>query len=210
MIAIIDFDLGNLHSVQRAVRHMGGQSIITDSPAQIAKADKLILPGVGSFKAGMDNLQKKELLDPIRSRVECGISLLGICLGMQLLLDHSEENGSTIGLGFIPGNVFSFRSLVNFDKKTKVPHINWCSLQKRDKPWDNTILEGVEEDEDCYFVHSFCVQPEEEKHILAISCYGGCEFSSVIKYENITGCQFHPEKSGEVGLKIIDNFIKNY
>lgn len=209
MIAIIDLDLGNLHNVARAVRHCGGEAIITDDIDEIEKAEKLILPGVGSFKAGMDALKGKGLVDVIKKLASEDTPLLGICLGMQLLMEHSEEQGSHQGLGLIPGLVKKFQNLEAFDRSTKVPHINWCSIEKNidNDNWAGSVLSDIRAGADFYFVHSLCVVPENSLHSLSVSKYGGAEFSSAIKKGNITGCQFHPEKSGDVGLQIIDRFV---
>ena len=183
--------------------------MITDNIAEIEKAEKLILPGVGSFKAGMDALKNKGLVEVIKKRASEGAPLLGICLGMQLLMDQSEEQGCHQGLGIIAGEVKKFQNLAGFDSSFKVPHINWCSVDKKkdgDK-WSGSVLAGVQPGSDCYFVHSLCVLPKDRYHILAVSKYGNSEFCSVIKKDNISGCQFHPEKSGDVGLKIIDGFV---
>lgn len=211
MIAIIDLDLGNLHSVARAIKHCGGEVIITDNLAEIEKAEKLILPGVGSFKAGMDALKSKGLVEAIKKRASEGTPLLGICLGMQLLMDHSEEQGSHQGLGLIAGEVKKFQNLSTFDGSVKVPHINWCAIDKKldNDNWADSILADVEPGADCYFVHSLCVVPKDSEHTLAVSKYGNSEFCSAIKQDNIVGCQFHPEKSGDVGLQIIGEFVSS-
>lgn len=209
MIAIIDLDLGNLHSVARAIRHVGGEPVITDNEQVIRQAEKLILPGVGSFKAGMNSINQKGLRDVICDKSSSGTPLLGICLGMQLLMDHSEEQGSHQGLGIIAGHVSKFQNFAQFDPCAKVPHINWCGIDKKvdNDTWMDTILGAVVPGDECYFVHSLCVIPQDNNHALAVSHYGGSEFCSVIKKDNIVGCQFHPEKSGDVGLRIIDSFV---
>lgn len=209
MIAIIDLDLGNLHSVARAIRHCGGDAVITDKVEDIELAEKLILPGVGSFKAGMDALKNKGLVEVIKNRAETGVHLLGICLGMQLLMERSEEQGSHDGLGLIAGEVKKFQNLTGFDFSVKVPHMNWCAIDKKldNSTWADSILRGIQPGAECYFVHSLCVMPKDLQHTLAVSKYGNSEFCSAIKRDNIVGCQFHPEKSGEVGLKIIEAFI---
>ena len=211
MIAIINLDLGNLHSVARAIEHVGADAVITDDAQLIAKADKLILPGVGSFKAGMDALNKKKLTTLIQECAASGVPVLGICLGMQLLMSQSEEHGSWSGLGLIPGRVVYLKNMTGFNKQLKVPHINWCGIRKTfdKRTWDATILRGSDEYDELYFVHSLCVNPDDKSHTLAVSQYGGCEFASVILSGNVIGCQFHPEKSGKSGLEIIKNFVSN-
>ena len=209
MISIIDLDLGNLHSVARAIRYCAAEVMITDDIAEIERAEKLILPGVGSFKAGMDALRRKGLVEVIQKRASEGTPLLGICLGMQLLMDHSEERGSHKGLGLIAGEVRKFQNLAGFESSVKVPHINWCAIDKKleNDNWADSFLSGVEPGADCYFVHSLCVVPKDQQHTLAVSKYGNAEFCCAIKKDNIFGCQFHPEKSGDVGLQIIDKFL---
>lgn len=209
MIAIIDLDLGNLHSVARAVNHCDGRSIITDDLTHIEKASKLILPGVGSFKAGMSSIIKKGLFDLIHSRVSEGVPLMGICLGMQLLMDSSEENGDCTGLGLINGNVKRFENLEGFDNARKIPHINWCSVEKNyDISSASALLKGIEDKSEFYFVHSLCVVPRDRENMHAESIYGDVRFCSVLGKENVMGCQFHPEKSGLAGLNFIKNFVR--
>mgnify|MGYP000485748221 CR=1 FL=1 len=207
MIAIINLELGNLFSVSRAIEHVGGDCFVTDNIKEVMKADKIILPGVGSYKSGMESIYAKKL-DGVLKGLACdGVPILGICLGMQLLMDHSEEHGNTQGLGLIPGAVEYFRNITGFDFKAKVPNVGWSSLNKKRRSWEGTILEPVIEGDDCYFVHSLCVTPEVDDDLLALSHYGGVEFASVIQHQNISGCQFHPEKSGNVGLNIVRNFV---
>ncbi|MCG8613185.1 MAG: imidazole glycerol phosphate synthase subunit HisH [Pseudomonadales bacterium] len=210
MIAIIDLDLGNLHSIDRAVQAVGGSALITDEVSVIRDADRLILPGVGSFKAGMSSLINKNLIGTILEHVDRKTPILGICLGMQLLMSRSEENGTCDGLDLIPGNVIHFSKFSEFNPANKVPHIGWSSLLARPtQSWSNTIFADVGEGEDCYFVHSYCVVPDNPEHILASTHYSEFEFPAAIRKNNVVGCQFHPEKSGQVGLKIINNFINN-
>lgn len=206
-IAIIDYGLGNLYSVERAVLVAGGLPYISRDPEKINTADKLILPGVGAFKAGMDGLRKYKLIEPIKDSLRRGTKLLGLCLGMQLLFETSEEFGIHEGLSVIPGVV----KLMKFsprEKHIKIPHIGWNSLLKpKGVHWRGTVLEDVKSGEMAYFVHSFVAHPKNHLDCLAETEYGGETFCSVVLYKNILGTQFHPEKSGNVGLKILRRFI---
>jgi len=209
MIAIVDLGLGNLFSVDQAVHYSGGKSVITDDCEVIRKAERIILPGVGSYRFGMCAISNKGLYGCLKDSIDSGTPVLGICLGMQLLMDSSEEHGYCRGLGIIPGRSIHFRNRVDFDSDCKVPHIGWNGLFKNvdGGQWHDSILADVNEGDSCYFAHSYCVVPDKQEHILSLSRYGGCSYASSVKHKNVTGCQFHPEKSGIIGLKIIDNFI---
>jgi glutamine amidotransferase len=211
MIAIIDLGISNIYSVVRAFEHVGADIVVTNKGQDVLDADKIVLPGVGSFERGMKNIYKYDLFKTIRECADKNKPILGICLGMQLLMDSSEEGGSkTSGLGLVPGDVRYIHKKESFDSSVKIPNIGWHALRlgRNIDTWDDTILNKVEENSDCYFVHSLCVSVENQSHELASSTYGGVEFSSVVNNNNIVGCQFHPENSGYVGLKIIDNFVK--
>lgn len=209
MIVIVDFGLGNLFNVQRAIEHEGGEVLISNNSGAIRSAEKLVLPGVGNFRAGMTALQERGLVGCLIERAIDGIPLLGICLGMQLLMDESEENGHTRGLGLIPGKVSYIRNQRTFDQSCKVPNVGWRALFKNPgiDTWQGSLLEGFDEGADCYFVHSLCVKPDESGDELAYTRYGGLQYCAVTRRGNVTGCQFHPEKSGTAGLKIIHNFV---
>ena len=201
--------MGNIFNLTRAISFAGGNATIAKKIEDISNAEKIILPGVGNFRAAMGLLKKEGLDDVIRDKAKKGTPILGICLGQQLLMDWSEEKELTKGLGLISGKVDYFYNDESFDK-SKVPNIGWRPIMENvqsNRSWDNTILKGVKYNEQCYFVHSLCVKTESIKHALSLSNYGGVSFASTIQNDNIFGCQFHPEKSGSTGLKILKNFI---
>jgi imidazole glycerol-phosphate synthase subunit HisH len=204
-IAIIDYGVGNLHSIVRAFNHFGEEPIITEDVDTLKSADAVVLPGVGSFEAGMRGLEVRGLVDTVKEIAESGKPMLGICLGAQLLLSEGHEFGVFQGLGVIPGKVVHFPTLA---ENEKVPHIGWNNIFPHRSSWQGTILDSTGKDDQVYFVHSFILEPESEENIFALTEYGGHKFCSAVKKGNIYGCQFHPEKSGQVGLKIFDNFIK--
>ncbi|MDP1604365.1 MAG: imidazole glycerol phosphate synthase subunit HisH [Legionella sp.] len=205
-VAVIDYGAGNLLSVSRALEQCGARVTITSSPQNILTASRVVLPGVGSFSYGMQALCQQGLDDTVREVAARGTSLLGICLGMQMLLDKSDEFNTTAGLGLIPGQVIAIPALA---PTTRIPHIGWNSLMLPEgrTHWEGTILNDINPDEDVYFVHSFMACPAETSAKIADCLYEGVSITSVIGRENITGCQFHPEKSGEVGLKILRRFL---
>lgn len=204
-IIIVDYGLGNLLSVKRAVSAAGGDPVISGNPKDILNNDRLILPGVGAFSAGMEGLKKAELIEPFKEAVRKGKKVLGICLGMQLLMETSEEFGLHKGLGLIEGHV---KLLAPKNKDLKIPQIGWNSLFKpRLANWENTILEDVKIGEMAYFVHSYGVYPSKEENWLAQTEYGGEIFCSVVSCGNIEATQFHPEKSAEVGQRLLRKFI---
>lgn len=207
-VSIIDYGLGNLKSVISGFRKVGNPVKIISTPEEVLNAESIVLPGVGAFEDGMKGLKERNLIDALKKYVGSGRPLLGICLGTQLLLSESEEFGLHKGLDIIKGKVVPFKdpSEVN-EKNYRVPHTGWNSLLiPNGKKWDNTILSGIEENSEAYFVHSFIVVPEDRKYVLAATKYGGQEFCSVLSKGNIYGCQFHPEKSGGIGLKMLDFF----
>lgn len=207
-VAVIDYGVGNLLSVQRAVAECGIKAIISSEPNVISQADRIILPGVGAFAHGMMSLESRGLVNCIKAIAADGIPLLGICLGMHLLLDESEEYGVTSGLGLIPGRVVPVPNLSSDSSQLKIPHIGWSSLiASENATWDRTILHGLTLGDAVYFVHSFMAVPRDPTMRIADCVYGGNRISAVTAKDNIIGCQFHPEKSGEIGKKIIQNFL---
>ena len=207
-ITVIDYGVGNLLSVSRGLEHCGAKVNISSDPEFILKSKKVILPGVGAFPNGMRALIELGLDIVIKEVVKNEVPLLGICLGMQLLLDESEEFGITKGLGVIPGKVVPIPNKSVDGEIQKIPHIGWNSLVNLGADWQNTILQEVREGDAAYFVHSFTASPEKSEDRLADALYGDHKISAVIAKGNTTGCQFHPEKSGEIGLKILRNFVK--
>ncbi len=199
MIAIIDYGVGNLASVNKAFSFIGIESVITSDPAEILAADKVVLPGVGAFADAMDNLEKTNMISVIKSVVEKGTPLLGICLGMQLLFDYSTEGGERVpGLGLLRGSVTQFP----LDMGLKVPHMGWNSLNIKQ---GDGIFKGVKDNSYVYFVHSYHLTAHDRSDVAA-SCSYGITYDAAVARDNILGTQFHPEKSGDVGLSILRNF----
>ncbi|HKL10478.1 MAG TPA: imidazole glycerol phosphate synthase subunit HisH [Clostridia bacterium] len=195
MIAIVDYGVGNLKNVQTAFNNIGLESEITSEEAAIDKSDAILLPGVGAFRDAIENLERSGLVPCIRRNVADGKILMGICLGMQLLFDKSFEDGEWDGLGFLKGDV------VRFEIDCKVPHMGWNNLiEKREDP----IGKGVETGEFVYFVHSYYAVPKNPDDLVFSSEYG-VEFPALVRRGNVIGAQFHPEKSGETGYKILKN-----
>ncbi len=192
-IAIINYNMGNLASVKNALDLLGYDAFITSDKDEILKADKAILPGVGAFKDAMKELEKLDLISTIKEFVRSNKPILGICLGMQLMFDSSVEFGYSKGLGLIPGDI------VKFEIDLKVPHMGWNNLEIKE---DSKLFKGLDNPY-VYFVHSFYLPVS--KYATAITNYG-IDFSASVEYNNIYACQFHPEKSGDVGLKILKNF----
>ena len=209
-VTVIDYGVGNILSVRRGLEHNDASVLVTGDPEIILQADRLVLPGVGAFADGMQELEKRHFISLLSEVAEKGTPLLGICLGMQLLLDRSEEFGVTDGLGLIPGTVTAISSKAKDGQRLKIPHIGWSNLVKPESAcvtWEQTLLNDVTEDSALYFVHSFMAQPKNSKHLIAGCLYGDNFIPAVIQSENIVGCQFHPEKSGRVGLQILKNFL---
>lgn len=201
MTGIIDYGLGNLGSIYNMLDVIGEDSIITDNPQKLHECDRLILPGVGSFDAGMKNLEEKDLINCLKKEVSEGKSILGICLGMQLLGRKSEE-GSSLGLGFIPFDTVKF----SFDKtlKLKIPHMGWDIVTFTQ---ENKLLSEIEGRQRYYFVHSYHAKCDSEKNIL-MKCDYGYEFAASVVNENVYGVQFHPEKSHDFGMRLLKNFVE--
>ena len=208
-ITIIDHGLSNLLSVQRAFEHFGAEVEITSGPAAIEQAETLVLPGVGAFRDGMANLRKYGLIEPIRNKVAEGVPMLGICLGMQMLFDESEEFGRWEGLGLIPGSVVKIPPEDLNGRPQRVPQVGWNSLfpVKGKKDFEGSILCSVAPGKEVYFVHSYEVKPANPADRLAEASFGGRSICAAAQHGNVVGCQFHPEKSGRVGLSIIQQFL---
>ena len=200
-IIIIDYGMGNLRSVQKAFEKIGTQANVTRDKKEIARVLAIVLPGVGAFKDCMDNLEKYGLIEPLLHSVEEGKSYLGICLGLQILFSESEEFGSHKGLDLIRGKVVKFRQ----DLEHKVPHMGWNTVEiEKETP----VLKGIESGDFFYFVHSYYVVPEQEEGIATRTFYGR-PFVSSIAQGNLFATQFHPEKSQQKGLQILQNFVKS-
>ena len=208
-VTVIDYGVGNLLSVSRALEHCGAKVTVTADPKSILSAVRVVLPGVGAFADGMAELKAKGLDTIVRRVAIKGTPLLGICLGMQLLFDESEEFGVTDGLGLIPGRVVNIPSTTAMGESQNIPHIGWNELVMPDQNrlLQANLLTDVAPDEAVYFVHSFMAVPASNSHRLADCIYGGLKISAAVQRENVSGCQFHPEKSGEVGLRILRRFI---
>jgi glutamine amidotransferase len=198
MITIIDYGAGNLRSVVNAVGRLGYEANVTADPAQVLKARAVILPGVGAAADTMANLREQGLDEPIRRVIAEGKPFLGVCIGMQVLFSDTEEGGSHQCLGIIPGTVRRFPAGL------KVPHMGWNQLRQKIA---HPVFEGIADGADFYFVHSYYVEPEDRALIAGETDYG-LPFCSVVARDNLVATQFHPEKSGEVGLKVYDNFIR--
>ena len=197
MIAIVDYDIGNIHSVHKAFKHIGADVTITDDPAVILRADGVVLPGVGAFGDAMANLRRLGLLDPIHRVIDAGVPFLGICAGMQVLFDVGEELGTHHGLGVLAGSV------ERFGDGLKVPQIGWNQIRpQRDHP----LLAGVPYGAYVYFAHSYRVVPADESIVVATTDYG-VAYPSAVASDNVCGIQFHPEKSQRTGLRILGNFV---
>ncbi|CAN5667690.1 imidazole glycerol phosphate synthase subunit HisH [soil metagenome] len=205
-VAIIDYEMGNMFSVEHACRNVGLDPVITSDPKTILSADAAILPGVGAFSECMNNLRKFDLVSVIKEFIDSKKPFIGICLGLQLLFTESEEFGLTKGLDIISGVVRKFPALNPDGFKLRVPQIGWNHIYKKDRRWKNSILNDTTEKEFMYFVHSYYVIPENQKDILTLTNYCGLEFCSAVHRGNINAFQFHPEKSAENGLKVYRNF----
>lgn len=198
MIAILDYDAGNIRSVEKALQHLGEETILTHDFREIQKADKVILPGVGAFGDAMEHLKHYELDRAIKEVVAMDKPFLGICLGLQLLFESSDETPGVEGLGVLKGNILRIPE----EEGLKIPHIGWNSL---DFPREGRLFRDLPADPYVYFVHSYYLQAQEPQ-IVTATCEYGVQIHASVEKNQIFACQFHPEKSGEVGLKILKNF----
>ncbi|GKX66946.1 imidazole glycerol phosphate synthase subunit HisH [Inconstantimicrobium mannanitabidum] len=197
MIVVIDYGMGNLKSVVNGLKYLNIDCKISSDEKEIRESSKLILPGVGAFNKGMENLKASQLDKIIIEEARKGKPILGICLGMQLLFDKSYEIEETQGLSLINGEV------VKFQCDAKIPHMGWNSL---DFKKEDNILYGTEEESFVYFVHSYYAEMQNKEEMVATCTYGGIEVPAIVRRENIIGMQFHPEKSGDIGLNLLKNF----
>ncbi|QHG90653.1 imidazole glycerol phosphate synthase subunit HisH [Sulfurimonas sp. CVO] len=202
MIAIVDYNMGNLASVQNAFAKIGAKTVVESNPQNFKKYEKLILPGVGAFPDAMQHLRERNMIEAIKEFAQSGKYMLGICLGMQLLFESSEEFGSHEGLGLIKGKVVAFDPS-KFSEALKIPHMGWNRVFTKEHP----LFKGLDEQHYLYFVHSYHAVCENEQDIIGKTVYG-YEFASAVAHKNIMGIQPHPEKSHKNGLKILENFIK--
>lgn len=200
MVAVIDYDAGNIRSVEKAVAALGGQAAVTRKPEEILSAEHVILPGVGAFGDAMGKLRKYGLDGVIREVVARKTPFLGICLGLQLLFESSEESEGVEGLGILPGKIVRIPEGADL----KIPHIGWNSLSY---PNPGRLFKGVPEQSYVYFVHSYYLQAEDAGIVKAVTQYG-VEIHASVEKENIFACQFHPEKSSETGMRILKNFLE--
>ena len=199
MIAIIDYDAGNMKSVEKALDYLGAEYIVTKDPEELAAADKLILPGVGAFGDAMEKLTGFGLVEVIQKLVAEGKPILGICLGMQLFFEESEESPGVKGLGLLPGKVVRFSP----EYGLKIPQIGWNSINL---PKQSILFDGIKDGAFVYFVHSYYVKCDREEAVAA-TCEYGNHVHAAVEWKNIFACQFHPEKSSDEGLKILRNYI---
>lgn len=200
MVAVIDYDAGNIRSVEKAVEALGKQAVVTRRPEEILTADHVILPGVGAFGDAMEKLRKYELAGVIRETAARGTPFLGICLGLQLLFDSSEESEGVEGLGILPGRIVRIPE----GKDLKIPHIGWNSLSY---PHQGRLFAGIPEQSYVYFVHSYYLQADEAEIVKATTEYG-VEIHASVEKDNIFACQYHPEKSSGTGMRILKNFLE--
>lgn len=207
-VTVVDYDIGNLYSVQRAFETVGGHVTLTSDPDRIAQSERVVLPGVGAFADCMKGLRERGLTDVVRDYARSGKPLLGICVGMQMLVSASEEFGTHEGLGIIPGRV---RAVPNQDIQQRphnIPHIGWSALHRSPgRAWSDTPLQGTVEKTFVYLVHSYAVEPELESDRLADCLYGGHRVCAAIGRGRVFGTQFHPEKSGPAGLAMLSRFL---
>lgn len=200
MIGMIDYDAGNIKSVEKALAYLGEETVVSRDPQVLLNADKIILPGVGSFGEAMENLHKYGLVSVIKEIIDRGTPFLGICLGLQLLFESSEESPGVEGLGILKGKIVKIPPSPGL----KIPHMGWNSLHLQN---DGRLFKDIPEQTYVYFVHSYYLQAEEPEIVKAVTDYSTCIHASVEK-RNVFACQFHPEKSSKYGLKILENFAK--
>ena len=202
MIAIVDYKAGNLTSVRLAFDAIAIEAVPTADPAVLARADRIVFPGVGAAASAMANLRATGLIDTLRARIAAGVPFLGICLGTQILLDRSEEDGGVDALGVLPGTV---RKFTPSDPACKIPHMGWNQVRAA-RP--HPLLEGVPDGSDFYFVHSYYTDPADRGDVIGTTDYAGIVFASMIGRGNVAATQFHVEKSGKTGLHVLRNFAR--
>jgi len=207
-VVIIDYGLGNLFSLSRALAHVGASPLVTSDPKAVRRAERLVLPGVGAFADGMRGLRERGLIEPVLEAAAAGRPLLGICLGMQLLFSWSDEFGRHDGLNLIPGRVTRLADTDATGARVKVPHIGWAELlAPKPRPLADPIFDGVSERDAMYFVHSYIPEPNDATATIARFRHGSHLYCAAVRWGNVLGFQCHPEKSGAVGLKVLRNFL---
>jgi glutamine amidotransferase len=209
-VTIADYGVGNLLNVVRAFQHCGADVHVTEDPAAIAGSDRLVVPGVGAFEDSINELNNRGFADAVKRYAESGKPLFGICVGMQMLFDASEEFGEHAGLGILPGRVVAVPSLTTEGLPQRVPHIGWNHLvsPEHGNDWKGTLLQSFEDARPAvYFVHSFAAQPANDQDRLADCFYGGHRICAAVRRDNIVATQFHPERSGEIGLTMVRSFL---
>lgn len=204
---IVDYGVGNMMSVTSAIDVVGGTPTMSNDEDIIAKADRLILPGVGAFKDAMNDMHASGLVEPVREFAKSGRPILGICLGAQMLLSTSEEFGLHQGLDLIKGSVIKIPDVDTDGDQQRIPHVGWQSLNAVNN-WNSTVLDGLKPGVDVYFVHSLHPVPDDPDDVYGSCQYGGHTINGTIGHDNIWGCQFHPEKSATSGLAILRNFLQ--
>ena len=207
-VSIIDYGLCNLYNVSNALKHVGAEVEIIDKPIQVKKASHIVLPGVGAFKNGMRGLTLRNLVEPLREHIKDKHPFLGICLGMQMMLTTSYEFGVIDGLDIISGKIVKIPNNNKEKIKHKIPHIGWNKLNTDSIDNSKTILKSQNSKAAHYFIHSYMAECDYKENILASTNYNGISITSVVNVDNAYGCQFHPEKSGKYGLKILNEFIQ--
>jgi glutamine amidotransferase len=208
-VTVLDYGIGNLYSVTSAFEHVGAEVVVSSDPAAVQNARRLVLPGVGAFEDGMRGLRERKLIEPIRRYATTGRPLLGICLGMQMLASASEEFGKHEGLGLIPGRVIPVPRTTSEGERHKIPHIGWNALWPTDgASWKDTLLEDTTPGTSAYLVHSFHLVPDDPSHALAHCFYGGHCLTAAVRSGKVFGAQYHPEKSGESGLRMLAAFLR--
>ena len=206
-MTIVDYGLGNLFSVARALESQGASVRITSEPGAVRDAERLLLPGVGAFGDGMAGLASRGLVEPIREFARTGRPLFGICLGTQLLMDEGHEFGTHPGLGLVPGSVGPFDDQ-DAGPVEKIPHVGWNAIRpKASSGWKDTLLSETPSGTPMYFTHSYVIRPQRDEDVVAVADYAGAQVCAVLRHDNVSGCQFHPEKSGPAGLAILGRAV---
>ena len=208
-VVVIDYGIGNVFSVCNALSRIGASPMLSGDPAIIAKAERVILPGVGAFSSAIDNLRSQGLDDAISTFIDSGRPFLGICVGMQVLMERSSEFGTHVGLGYIKGSVERIANIPTKGSKPKIPHIGWAKVNASSNFPDRNLLAFPSGEKYFYFVHSYMCNPTSRANLLATASYHGGDITAVIGRDNVLGIQFHPERSGPEGLRFLHQFLVN-